>query len=418
TKSNDILVVKFDNTGKVMWSVALGKEMNENPYELIATADGGFVIAAERCTHYNYDSKPVKCGMSIVKLMGTPEKSIANYVNLKVKSWEKKGEFEKTETFQKRVTEENKKKIIEKHMREAVAYYAGQSIDLGAATLSDYDADKEEFTITVKGLGPLRVKVLVDNAQQFKESFPAVQFENPEYSITDGKFTLEKAVMVAGEKEYLFLSSRKSGDSDRIPDVFLQSGERKKPEGDLYRGTADPLKGLNVSKAKPVFAPGKYYALIIGIDNYKGTWTPLQNAVRDAQAVELLLKSKYKFDNFKSLYDEQATRVNIMNALEWLVDNTSENDNVFIYYSGHGEFKKELNKGYWVPADAQTSSVAAYISNSDLQTFLGGIKSKHTLLVSDACFSGDIFRGNTLTVKMDTPEKYYTETYHLKSRQA
>jgi len=151
---------------------------------------------------------------------------------------------------------------------------------------------------------------------------------------------------------------------------------------------------------------------------YKGTWSPLQNAVRDAQDVEFLLKNKYKFDNFKTLYDEQATRVNIMNAMEWLVDNTSENDNVFIYYSGHGEFKKELNKGFWVPADAQTSSLAAYISNSDIQTFLNGIKSKHTLLVADACFSGDIFRRNTVAIKMDSPEKYYTETYNLKSRQA
>ena len=418
TNSDDVSVVKYDNSGKVLWSTTIGKDLNERPYKIISTGDGGFVIAAEKCTHYGYDSKPVKASMSIVKLMGTPEKSIENYVNLKVRSWGKKGEFEKTDAFQKRVNDENRKKIIEKHTREAVDYYAGQVIDLSKATLSDYDPDKEEFNIHVKGLGSLRVRVPVDNAQTFKEGFSSVQFESPEFSIADGKFTLEKAVMVAGEKEYLFMSSRKSGESDRMPNVFLQSGERKKPAGDAYRGSGDPLKGLNVSKSKSGFSPGKYYALIIGVDNYKGTWPPLQNAVRDAQAVELLLKNKYKFDNFKTLYDEQATRVNIMNAMEWMVDNTAENDNVFIYYSGHGEFKKELNKGFWVPSDAQTASLAAYISNSDLQTFLNGIKSKHTLLVADACFSGDIFRGNTITVKMDSPEKYYTETYNLKSRQA
>jgi uncharacterized caspase-like protein len=167
-----------------------------------------------------------------------------------------------------------------------------------------------------------------------------------------------------------------------------------------------------------VIGNGKFFSLIIGVDNYKGQWPSLQNAVRDAQAVELLLKNKYRFDNFKTLYDEQATRENIINAMVWLVENAGENDNVFIYYSGHGEFNKALNKGYWVPADAQTTSISAYISNSDLQTFLSGIKAKHTLLVSDACFSGDIFRGNTVTVKMDSPEKYYTETYNLKSRQA
>ena len=160
----------------------------------------------------------------------------------------------------------------------------------------------------------------------------------------------------------------------------------------LYRGGGDPLAGLNVPLAKTMVI-GKYYALIIGVNKYKGTWTPLQNAVNDAKAVEALLKTKYKFDNFQTLYDEQATRVGIINKLEWLTANVKEQDNVLIYYSGHGEFKKEMNKGFWVPFDATTSSAANYISNADLQAYLGGIKSKHTLLVADACFSGDIFRG-------------------------
>jgi len=411
TNSDDILLVNYSSEGKFLWSTVTGKEMNESPYEIISSADGGFVIASERCTHYNYDSKPVKCRMHIVKLTGTPEKSVEHYVNMKVKAWEKKGEFEKTDAYQKRVNEENKKKIIEKHTREAVAYYAGQMFDLDKASLGEYNADKEEFSVSAKGLNPFPVIVAVDNAQQFKENFSGVQFENAQYALKDGKFFLEKATMVVGGKEFSF-------NTEKTPGAFIQTGERKIPGTDLYRGTGDPLKGLNVSKGRSAIGTGKYFGLIIGIDNYKGAWTALGNAVRDAQAVELLLKNKYGFDNFKTLYDEQATRENIINALLWLVENATENDNVLIYYSGHGEFKKELNKGYWVPADAQTASVAAYISNSDLQTFLNGIKAKHTLLVSDACFSGDIFRGNTVAVKMESPEKYYAETYNLKSRQA
>ncbi len=418
TNSDDIALVKYDYAGKMIWSKNLGKELNDRPYKIIAAADGGFVLAAEKCTPYNYDSKPVKCGMNILKLSGTPEKSVANYVSMKVKAWEKRGEFEKTEAFQKRVNEVNRKNIVEKHTREAVAYYAGQAIDLNTATLSNYDADKEEFNISIIGLGKLRVRVSMDDAQSFKESFGSVQFETPEFDIIDGGFTLEKIIMVVGKNEFLFLSNRKTGESDRIPNVFVKNGERVVSEKDVYRGSGDPLKGLNVTKSKTTIGTGKFYSLIIGVDNYKGQWSSLQNAVRDAQAVELLLKNKYRFDHFKTLYDEQATRENVINAMVWLVENVSEDDNVFIYYSGHGEFNKSLNKGYWVPADAQTTSVAAYISNSDLQTFLSGIKAKHTLLVSDACFSGDIFRGNTVAVKMDSPEKYYSETYNLKSRQA
>jgi hypothetical protein len=183
-----------------------------------------------------------------------------------------------------------------------------------------------------------------------------------------------------------------------------------------YRGSADPMKGLNVSKSKEMVI-GKYYALIIGIDKYKGVWVPLKNAVNDAKAVERSL-SNYKFDLVRTLYNEQATREKIIDQLEWLIANVKEQDNVFIYYSGHGEYKKELNKGFWIPADAETASSSRYISNNDLQTYISGIKSKHTLLISDACFSGDIFRGNTISVPFEESEKYYKEVHSLVSRQA
>ncbi|HEX7413137.1 MAG TPA: caspase family protein, partial [Bacteroidia bacterium] len=114
----------------------------------------------------------------------------------------------------------------------------------------------------------------------------------------------------------------------------------------------------------------------------------------------------------------QATRTAIENTLETLVETLTENDNVVIYYSGHGNFKKTMNKGYWVPVDAKTEAASGLISNNDIQTFLASIKTKHTLLISDACFSGDIFRGNTLTVPFEESEKYYSKVYNLMSRQA
>jgi|GEM_PF-648727 hypothetical protein len=184
-----------------------------------------------------------------------------------------------------------------------------------------------------------------------------------------------------------------------------------------YRGSGDPLKGLNVDKSTTLQV-GDYYALIIGVDKYGGSWQPLKNGVKDAKAVEALLRQKYKIDVFKTLYDVQATRKNIITTMEWLAANVKEKDNVLIYFSGHGEYKQQLGKGYWVPVDAQTTSTSDYISNNDIQTFLTGIKSKHTLLISDACFSGDIFRGNTIGVPFENSERYYKEVNNLASRQA
>lgn len=225
-----------------------------------------------------------------------------------------------------------------------------------------------------------------------------------------------------GKYKLVFLSKTKLSQADQNPPLTsnpppAQTPPANLPEPGAYRGSGDPLKGLNVAKSKEMVV-GNYYAVIIGIDRYKGTWAPLKNAVNDAKAIETTLKAKYKFDHFRTLYNEQATRKSVIAELEWLAQNAKANDNVFIYYSGHGEFKKDMNKGFWVPVDALGTTTADYISNNDIQTYLSGIKSKHTLLVSDACFSGDIFRGNTISVPFEDSEKYYKEVHGLSSRQA
>lgn len=185
-----------------------------------------------------------------------------------------------------------------------------------------------------------------------------------------------------------------------------------------YRGNSDPMKGLNISQAMKSVQIGDYYALIIGIDGYSGDWDPLRNAVNDARGVETLLRDNYSFQHIRTLYDDQATRVNILKELEWMMENVTEEDNLLIFYSGHGEYSQELQKGFWVPVDATTSSMYNYISNEDIRTFMTGIRSKHTLVVADACFSGDIFRGKTMTIPYENSTKYYHKVYSLNSRKA
>ncbi len=171
-------------------------------------------------------------------------------------------------------------------------------------------------------------------------------------------------------------------------------------------------------KLDELITTGKYYALIIGIDDYSGVWPKLKNAVNDAKAVATLLKDEYNFTDIVTLYNKQASRLNIISEIEKLIATVEKNDNVLIYYSGHGELINKLNKGFWVPADATTNSTAGYISNNDVQTFISGINSKHTLLVSDACFGGDIFRGRTSELEFENSEKYFKEVYRRASRYA
>jgi len=205
-------------------------------------------------------------------------------------------------------------------------------------------------------------------------------------------------------------------------DLYLQMGDNKVvvQATDSYMNTTTDTFTI-VRKLEDLITVGKYVALIIGINSYEGYWRSLNTAVNDATELADVLKNKYHFDEVHTLINEEATRRNIIDKFEWLTSNISPDDNLLIFYAGHGQYYKSLNKGYWVPVDAKTNSLADYISNNDVKTFLGGIPSKHTLLITDACFAGDIFRGgetNKIPFDPSDMSRYYKEIYRKPSRLA
>ena len=96
------------------------------------------------------------------------------------------------------------------------------------------------------------------------------------------------------------------------------------------------------SPAKPIspggeIVAGNQWLFVVGIDNY-ANWLPLKTAVNDAAAVKDVLLSRYYFDSAHliELYDEQATRKNILEKFRYLANNVVENDSLIIFYAGHG----------------------------------------------------------------------------------
>ncbi len=136
---------------------------------------------------------------------------------------------------------------------------------------------------------------------------------------------------------------------------------------------------------------GKTYFLGIGIDQYQA-WPRLRNAVRDVQAVREVLINDFglQTENAYSLYDGEASRSGVIQALEDMADRVTNSDSLLVYYAGHGHLN-DRKRGYWVPANAPKDDISYYIPNSTIRDYLRDINSLHTLLISDACFSGSLF---------------------------
>lgn len=291
------------------------------------------------------------------------------------------------------------------------------------------------------GLNTIPVKVIRDNGEEYTDTirvFRRSDIKAPVITLLEP--AASRGVKIVRKSEVLSVRGTAEDENgiyqvtvnDRIAqldakgnfsiDMNLLPGENRleiKATDNKLNSSADTFYVTRT--VQDMITTGKYYALLIGINSYSGYWNQLENGVNDARELGEVLSELYLFDSVIYLLDKDATRKNIINKLEWLANNTTRDDNVLIFYAGHGQFNKGLNKGYWVPVDATDNSVADYISNNDIKTFLGGIQSRHTFLITDACFAGDIFRGaKTESIQFDPNnlERYYREVYRKQSRLA
>jgi len=139
--------------------------------------------------------------------------------------------------------------------------------------------------------------------------------------------------------------------------------------------------------------PGEYYGLIIAINQYNDpALADLDHPITDASFLYSTLLGSYTFqpENITLLRD--ATRADIIRALDHLSDRLTPRDNLLLFYAGHGHWDENRETGYWLPADAEQTSSVNWIRNSTIQDYLEDINTRHTLLITDACFAGSIFK--------------------------
>ncbi|MBI3111894.1 MAG: caspase family protein [Ignavibacteriales bacterium] len=132
---------------------------------------------------------------------------------------------------------------------------------------------------------------------------------------------------------------------------------------------------------------GKNFALLIAIDQYD-QWPRLVNPMNDARTVaEELIKSY----GFTTEVLDNADRDHILSTLRRYAERKyGENDQLLIFFAGHGQFDEVLGDGYLVAKDSKLKDdiKTSYISHSNLRTVVNSIPCRHIFLVVDACFGG------------------------------
>ena len=164
---------------------------------------------------------------------------------------------------------------------------------------------------------------------------------------------------------------------------YSDTPDRSLGNADFYYDDDDELV-LNV---------GNFYGLFIGVNEYESEEiVDLEEPVDDAKSLRALLLEKYEFSEDHAIMLANPTRSELIDTLENLASAVKANDSLLIFYAGHGYWDESFKQGYWLPADARQKSKSSWISNATIRDYIYGIKTKHTLLIADACFSGGLFR--------------------------
>jgi len=197
-------------------------------------------------------------------------------------------------------------------------------------------------------------------------------------------------------RELAKLESDNINQKARIAELTAERSEYRTmlasaPTTPAYRssgaGVSDPDSASRVARQLGV---GPYHALIIGNNSYAYMPT-LDSAIKDAQAIDRVLRDRY---GFKTRVLLNATRAEILSALNEYRLNLRESDSLLIYYAGHGELDTRNLTGYWLPVNAKRDDTTEWISDRMITEQINLMAARHIMIVADSCYSGAMTRSS------------------------
>lgn len=160
--------------------------------------------------------------------------------------------------------------------------------------------------------------------------------------------------------------------------------------------------------------------IIIGVANYRDPLVSLPACMRDAQAISGLLKASSKFEEVLFLASDTSSASLKKQLIDFITAHKGKQvEEVFFYYSGHGEFSGD--EFFYLLSDfdsrrrKQTS-----LENSELDNVIRTLSPDIAIKVIDACNSGIpyIKESDAFTTYLKGTQNSFNKCYFLFSSQS
>jgi uncharacterized protein len=150
---------------------------------------------------------------------------------------------------------------------------------------------------------------------------------------------------------------------------------------------------------------GRYFALLIGNANYSAL-DDLDTPLSDIARAKQILEEQY---GFTVVTIEDGNNIELMEAINDLYALLGENDNLLLFYAGHGNRLSTggTEIGYWLPANAEPPPRNTFwVANEFISGHLSRLKAKRILVVADSCYSGLLSTEPTFLLLGDSAPRY------------
>lgn len=328
--------------------------------------------------------------------------AIKNKITTRIKSWQKKGEFETQAQYGARVTKENQQKETQKVIDEIISKYSKQ--DKIFVELGKYDADNEVFSIVIDNIEERLLKVPSSKAEKFKRDFNNYDKRKltATYIVTNDGIKVNNLQVIVRGKKYPTIQNEEMQFAS-INNISLPI------EIDFSSNTPTKEKTLNhpvvIDHSIDLDIPSisthnkNSFAIIIGNEHYtRVAQVPFAN--NDARIFAEYCKKTLGLPAQNVKVYENATygaMIGAVSDIQKITKAFKGDINVIFYYAGHGIPDEATGEGYLLPVDADGMNIRVCYPLSQLYKDLGSMKARSVTCFMDACFSG-AQRGNGMVV--------------------
>lgn len=195
-------------------------------------------------------------------------------------------------------------------------------------------------------------------------------------------------------------------------------GNRSKQNFLVRRKKIAPVSPKSNPDSRTAFEGAKHYVLFFAGEKYL-EWENLRNPGNDVNALAKELAGNYSF--ITEIVDNPTRAQILLKLREYALKAYRQDDQLLIFFAGHGVFDEVFKEGYLVARDSRVDDLlkSTYLSYGELKTYIANLPCRHVFLTLDVCFGGTFDRNIALAPSVKLRGKQnsdYKSTLQLTTR--